>query len=198
MAYTLALQGLEEAARRDSIDALILKLNLGIVYRDVQRLETAEKLIQEACQGLKVARSGYAPGALTCLGTVYARQGRAEEAEASFADAVKEFAVCEEEYSAMSYAAHFGLGNLLRSQRRLAEAEAMYRQAWDGARSVGGPRHATSCTIAEALGSVCEEQGKYEDAEEIYKQSLAPSEFRLARWTSFVLCANFRKMAGYI
>lgn len=61
---------------------------------------------------------------------MYARQGRAEEAEASFADAVNESTVCDEEYSAMSYAASFGLGNLLRSQRRLAEAEAMYRQAW--------------------------------------------------------------------
>ncbi|EJP60820.1 tetratricopeptide repeat domain protein [Beauveria bassiana ARSEF 2860] len=102
-AYTLALQGLGEAARQDSIDALILKLDLGISYRDVKRLEFAEKLIEE---------------------------GRAEEAEASFADAAKESAVCDEEYSAMSYAASFGLGNLLRSQRRLAEAEAMYRQAW--------------------------------------------------------------------
>ncbi|KAM3560707.1 hypothetical protein ARSEF4850_003533 [Beauveria asiatica] len=114
-AYTLALQGLGEAARQDSIDALIPKLDLGILYRDVKRLEFAEKLIE----------------------------GRAEEAEVSFADAAKEFVVCDEEYSAMSYTASFGLGNLLRSQRRLAEAEAMYRQAWNGARSVGGPRHAT-------------------------------------------------------
>ncbi|KAJ4161559.1 uncharacterized protein LMH87_007591 [Akanthomyces muscarius] len=98
----------------------------------------------------------------------------------------------------MSYAASFGHGNLLRSQRRLAEAEAIYRQAWDGARSVGGPRHATSCTIADALGAVCEEQGKHEEAEEIYKQSLAPGDFRLDRWTSFVLSVNFHKMTGYV
>ncbi|KAJ4161560.1 uncharacterized protein LMH87_007592 [Akanthomyces muscarius] len=37
-AYTLALQGLKAAARQDSIDGLILKLDLGILYRDVQRL----------------------------------------------------------------------------------------------------------------------------------------------------------------
>ncbi|KAK8141017.1 hypothetical protein G3M48_001029, partial [Beauveria asiatica] len=197
-AYNLALRGLEEAARQDSTDALILKLDLGILYRDVGRLEPAEMLTREVCQGLKDARSGYAPGALTCLGTVYARQGRIVEAETSFVDAAREFAACDEEYSAMSFAACFGLGNLLRGQRRLAEAEAMYRQAWDGARSVGGPQHATSCTVADALGSLCEEQGKYEDAEEIYRQSLAPGDFRLDRWTSFVLSVNFHKMAGYI
>ncbi|KAK8141666.1 hypothetical protein G3M48_010111, partial [Beauveria asiatica] len=197
-AYNLALRGLEEAARQDSTDALILKLDLGILYRDVGRLEAAETLTREVCQGLKDARSGYAPGALTCLGTVYALQGRIAEAQTSFVDAAQEFAACNEEYSAMSFAACFGLGNLLRGQRRLAEAEAMYRQAWDGARSVGGPQHGTSCTIAEALASVCEEQGKYEDAEEIYRQSLTPGDFCLDRWTSFVLSVNFHKMAGYI
>ncbi|KAM3522949.1 hypothetical protein MY4038_008393 [Beauveria bassiana] len=197
-AYNLALWGLEGAARQDSTDALILKLDLGILYRDGGRLEAAETLTREVCQGLKDARSGYAPGALTCLGTVYARQSRIVEAETSFVDAAREFAACDEVYSAMSFAAYFGLGNLLRGQRRLVEAEAMYRQAWDGARSVGGPQHATSCTVADALGSLCEEQGKYEDAEEIHRESLAPGDFRLDRWTSFVLSVNFHKMAGYI
>ncbi|TQW01881.1 TPR repeat protein [Cordyceps javanica] len=159
-AYTLALQGLEETAKQDSVDALILKLDLGVLYRDAGRLEDAETLIGDAWHG--------------------------------------DFAACDDEYSAMSYAAYFGLGNLLRVQRRLAEAEAMYRQAWDGARSVGGPQHATSCTVADALGSLCEEQGKYEEAEEIYKQSLAPGESCLDRRTSFVLRVNFDKMAGYV
>ncbi|XWW94453.1 hypothetical protein V2A60_008717 [Cordyceps javanica] len=197
-AYTLALQGLEKTAKQDSIDGLFLKLDLGILHRDAGRLEDAEALVGDAWRGFRKAHAGYAPGALTCLSTVYARQGRIAEAETSFADAAREFAACEEEYSAMSFAAYFGLGNLLRGQRRLAEAEAMYRQAWDGARSVAGPRHAASCTIADALSSLCEEQGRYEEAEEIYSQSLAPGEPCLHQWTSFVLRVNFHKMAGYV
>lgn len=51
--------------------------------------------------------------------------------------------------------------------------------------------------MADALGAVCEEQGKHEEAEQVYKQSLASGEFRLDRWTSFVLGVNFHKMAGY-
>ncbi|OAA50241.1 TPR repeat protein [Cordyceps fumosorosea ARSEF 2679] len=73
-AYKLALRGLQEAARQSSMCALILKLDLGV------------------CQGLKKARSGHAPVALACSGIVYARQGRAAEAEMTFSDAVKEFA----------------------------------------------------------------------------------------------------------
>ncbi|KAM3558451.1 hypothetical protein MY1884_003975 [Beauveria asiatica] len=196
-AYISALQGLEEAARQDSIDALILKLDLGILHRDEQRLDDAEQLLKEVCQRLQEARSGYAPGALTCLGTVYARQGRVAEAETSFADAAREFSEHDEQFSVMSYATSFNLGLLLRSQRRLAEAEAMYRQVWDGARSVGGLKHAAACTIAEALGSLCEEQGKYEEAEEVYDQILASDGVCLDRWTNFVMCTNFHKMTAY-
>ncbi|KAK8140733.1 hypothetical protein G3M48_002313, partial [Beauveria asiatica] len=92
-AYTLALQRLGEAARQDSIDALILKLDLGISSAKVLRA-----LAPAARRRAHMLGNGSA--------------------------------VCDEEYSAMSYAASFGLGNLLRSQRRLAEAEAMYQQAW--------------------------------------------------------------------
>ncbi|OAA36312.1 Tetratricopeptide-like helical [Cordyceps fumosorosea ARSEF 2679] len=156
-AYNLALRGLEEAARQSSMDDLILKLDLGVLYRDVGRLGAAEKLTREVYQGLKDARSGHAAAALTCLGTVYARQGRAAEAETSLSDALKDFATCETEYSATAYAASFSLDNLLRSHRRLAEAEAMYQRAWSSARSVGGLQHATSCTVADALSSLYKE-----------------------------------------
>ncbi|PMB67557.1 Kinesin light chain [Beauveria bassiana] len=194
-AYNFALQGLAESHRQDSIEVLSLKLGLGVLLRDQQRLKDAENLIQEAYKGLREAASDYAPGALTCLGTVYARQGRVAEAEMSFMDAAEELSVRGDDDA--TYANLFNLGHLLHNQNRLAEAEAMYRKAWDSARLVAGLKHATSCTIVEALGSICEQQDKYEEAEEVYKQSLARDECHIDRWTSFVLCINFHKMTGY-
>ena len=64
------------------------------------------------------------------------------------------------------------LGNVLSSQGKYEEAEAMHRRALEAKEKVLGREHPNTLTSVSNLGNVLSSQGKYDEAEAMHRRDL--------------------------
>ena len=114
--------------------------------------------------------------ALHQLGSLYADQGRLEEAEKMYQRALvgNEKAWGPEHTSTLDTVNNLGL--LYADLGRLEEAEKMYQRALVGNEKAWGPEHTSTLDTVNNLGSLYADQGRLEEAEKMYQRALVGKE----------------------
>ncbi|KAL3429076.1 hypothetical protein BDV09DRAFT_203329 [Aspergillus tetrazonus] len=107
------------------------------------------------------------------LGNLYLYQGKLEEAEEMYQQALagKEKVLGPNHISTLDTTNSLGL--LCFDQGKLKEAEEMYQQALAGKEKALGPGHTSTLGIVNNLGNLYKNQGKLKEAEEMYQRALA-------------------------
>ncbi|PMD65959.1 FabD/lysophospholipase-like protein [Hyaloscypha bicolor E] len=111
-------------------------------------------------------------GAVHNLGILYQEQGKLDEAEKTYQQALqgKEKALGAEHTSTLRTINN--LGSLYKNQGKLDEAEKMYQRALQGNEKALGAEHTSTLDTVNNLGILYQEQGRLDEAETIYQQAL--------------------------
>jgi tetratricopeptide (TPR) repeat protein len=108
---------------------------------------------------------------LQSFGSLYADQGRLDDAEAMFEWALKGYEkTLGPDHTSTLDSVHY-LGILYKDKGRRDDAEAMYDRALKGYEKALGPDHASTLRAAENLRSFYAEKGRLDDAAAIYEQT---------------------------
>jgi tetratricopeptide (TPR) repeat protein len=161
--------------------------------------DRCEKRIKEAVKDLLGERglNGQAEEnetllwAVSNLGTLYADQGKLDEAEKMFIWALDghKKALGAEHTSILRTVGD--LGNLYRRQGKLDEAEKMFIWALEGYKKALGAEHTSTLNTVVNLGNLYRDQGKLDEAETMYVQALEGHKKALgAEHTSTFLTVN--------
>jgi tetratricopeptide (TPR) repeat protein len=173
--YQRALQGKEKAWGPEHTSTLDTVNNLGILYKDLGRLDEAEKMYQRALQGYEKA---WGPEHTSTLDTVnnwgilYADLGRLDEAEKMYQRALqgKEKAWGPEHTSTLDTVNNWGI--LYADLGRLDEAEKMYQRALQGYEKACRPEHTSTLSTVNNLGNLYKDLGRLDEAEKMYQRAL--------------------------
>jgi tetratricopeptide (TPR) repeat protein len=177
--YQRALQGREKAWGPEHTSTLDTVNNLGILYKNLGRLDEAEKMYQRALQGKEKAWGPEHTSTLDTvnnLGALYADLGRLDEAEKMYQRALqgKEKAWGPEHISTLDTVNN--LGNLYADLGRLDEAEKMYQRALQGYEKAWGPEHTSTLDTVNNLGILYKNLGRLDEAEKMYQRALQGKE----------------------
>ncbi|KAM0702907.1 hypothetical protein Q7P35_010339 [Cladosporium inversicolor] len=114
------------------------------------------------------------------LGSVLQKQGKYEEAEKLFRQALKGYEKALGLTHPYTLTSLSNLGLVLGSQGKYEVAEKLFRQALEGREKALGPTHPDTLTSVNNLGLVLQKQGKYEEAEKLFRQALEGREKALS------------------
>jgi tetratricopeptide (TPR) repeat protein len=137
--YQRALQGHEKAWGLEHTSTLSTVNNLGLLYKDLGRLDEAEKMYQRALQGKEKAWGAEHTSTLYTvnnLGLLYADLGRLDEAEKMYQRALEGYAKAISPKDLMTYVPAlknmWAFASLRESQGRVDDARHWYSQALVG------------------------------------------------------------------
>ncbi|KAJ5904683.1 uncharacterized protein N7473_001599 [Penicillium subrubescens] len=143
-------------------------------YSELQQrlLPHANYVRHKGCSDTNIAVSGAFHG----LGDLYSNQGKLQEAEEMYQQALagKEKALGSDHMSTLNTVNN--LGSLYSDQGKLEEAEEMYQRALAGYEKVLGPDNSSTLDIVDNIGSLYSDQGKLKEAEEMYQRALVGKE----------------------
>jgi tetratricopeptide (TPR) repeat protein len=149
--------------------------NMGLLYRDQDKIEEAEAMYQRALTGYeKVWGPEHIRTLVTVfnLGIIYKGQGRKGEAEVMYQRALTGFQKVGGPEHLLTLDAVSCLANLYKATGKMEEAEIMYKRALTGFQKVGGPEHTATLHTVNNLGNLYNLQGKMEEAEAMYRRAL--------------------------
>ncbi|KAK9850852.1 hypothetical protein MYU51_011447 [Penicillium brevicompactum] len=111
-------------------------------------------------------------GLLNSLGSLYTDQGRSQEAEALYKEALEseEKASGREAKSTLDIVNNLGL--LYANGGQQKDAEAMFQRALEGYEKVLGREDISTLSVSNKLASLYTDQGRYKEAEVIFKGAL--------------------------
>ena len=110
--------------------------------------------------------------AILLLGNLYADQGKLDEAEKMYEQALRgrEEALGPKHTSTLDTVNNLGV--LYAGQGKLDEAEKTYERALRGKEEVLGPKHTSTLDTVNNLGLLCVDQGKLDEGKKLYERAL--------------------------
>jgi tetratricopeptide (TPR) repeat protein len=148
---------------------------LGNLYMDQGELIDAEKMYQEALQGIEKALGAEHTLTLAVvnnLGAPYEKQGKLAEAETMYKRALQGYEKAWGPDHKSTLDVVNSLGVLYASQGKLGDAEQMFQRALRGQEKVLGLEHTSTLSTVNNLGLLCADQGKLSEAEQMYQRAL--------------------------
>jgi CHAT domain-containing protein len=133
------------------------------------RLAEAEDVARNALASLGGGSSGQAAATLGMLGTILSKRQGPNQAEPYLRRSLAMWESVSGARSRKVLDARFDLGDNLFAQRRLAEAEAIYRRALTDMRQSWGDNGRQTLDVQEFAGFLAELQGKFVDAVRDYR-----------------------------
>ncbi|KAF1360965.1 TPR-like protein, partial [Lizonia empirigonia] len=173
--YQRALQGKEKAWGPEHTSTLHTVNNLGILYKNLGRLDEAENMFQRALQGYEKAWGPEHTSTLDTvnnLGILYKNLGRLDEAENMFQRALQGYEKAWGPEHTSTLDTVNNLGNLCVDLGRLDEAEKMYQRALQGYEKAWGPEHTSTLDTVNNLGILYKNLGRLDEAEQMYQRAL--------------------------
>ncbi|KAH6383964.1 hypothetical protein HBI60_252390 [Parastagonospora nodorum] len=173
--YQRALQGYEKAWGPEHTSTLNTVNNLGVLYKNLGRLDEAEKMYQRALQGKEKAWGPEHTSTLDTvnnLGLLYADLGRLDEAEKMYQQALQGYEKAWGPEHTETLVTVNNLGLLYADLGRLDEAEKMYQQALQGYEKAWGPEHTSTLDTVNNLAGLYMNLGRLDKAEKMYQRAL--------------------------
>jgi len=149
-----ALRGKEEAWGAKHTSTLNTVNNLGVLYKDQDKMKEAEEMYLRALRGYEEARGAKHTSTLDTvnnLGMLYKDQGKMKEAEEMYLRALRGY---EEAWGAKHTSTLdtvYGLGNVYSELGDVVKAKAMYERAAEGYKDVEVDREAHIAYIRKQL-----------------------------------------------
>jgi tetratricopeptide (TPR) repeat protein len=173
--YQRALQGKEKAWGLEHTSTLDTVNNLGILYKNLGRLDEAEKMYQRALQGYEKAwglEHTETLNTVNNLGILYADLGRLDEAEKMYQRALQGYEKAWGPEHTSTLRTVNNLGVLYADLGRLDEAEEMYQRALQGKEKALGLEHTSTLDTVNNLGVLYADLGRLDEAEKMYQRAL--------------------------
>jgi tetratricopeptide (TPR) repeat protein len=180
------------AHRPDAPDTLSAIHNLAQAYWQLDRLDEAEPLLGEACDGLARTLGPDAPGTMIALGTLGSLQhsrGCLDDADASYRRAHAGLEAAWGARHPETLVVAYNLACLLRERSRLDEAAQWAREAAEGRSETLGADHPLALRAAWQQAEILRELGRRGEALAVYaallevaEAALPPDDPRLATY----------------
>jgi tetratricopeptide (TPR) repeat protein len=124
------------------------------------------------------------------LGFLYGSQGKLDDAEKMYQQALQGYKKARAENTSMLNTVH-NLGNIYAGQGKPDKAEKMYQRALQGKEKVLGAEHMSTLETVNNLGSLYADEGNPVEAEQMYQRALQGYEKALsAEHTSTLKTVN--------
>ncbi len=163
------------ALGEDHVQAVLTRIDLGLLRIHQSRLDEGEALCRDAYERAQVAFGAEDPVTLKAL-HAYARavyeQGRVIDAEPLLADVLRRRRAANGPDAPETLAAMVNLAALYTSVSRYEDAEKMLLNVFEHRRGRLGDAHPLALTAMNALGVVYQSQGRLDDAHELYEEAL--------------------------
>jgi tetratricopeptide (TPR) repeat protein len=177
--YLQALQGYEKVLGAEHTSILDIVSNLGVLYKNQDKMAEAEAMYLRALQGNEKALGAEHTSTLNTvnnLGMLYANQGKMVEAEAMYLRALrgKEMVLGAEHTSTLETVNNLGV--LYKNQGKVVEAEAMYLRTLQGDEKALGAEHTSTLGVVSNLGLLYGKQGRIVEAEAMCLRALQGNE----------------------
>jgi tetratricopeptide (TPR) repeat protein len=177
--YQRALAGCEKTWGREHMSTLDTVNNLGVIYKELGRMEKAEQMLQRALEGYEKACGREHTSTLATvnnLGLLYRTLGRLEEAEQMLQRALAGYEKAYERKHTWTLDIVNNLGLLYMKLGRLEEAEQMLQRALDGYATAFSAHslstHVPALNNMWNLAFLRKRQGYVDEARHWYSQAL--------------------------
>lgn len=147
---------------------------LGVLFMQMGRLITAEKLLQQALEGREKIGVNTSPTAIVHLhlGILYARNGQYDKAEGFLCRAVDCLETVMSPQYMMTQLATHNLGILRLLQNRLSDAEEIFLRTTKWVESSLGPAHVLTLSMIHNQALLFREQGKIIEAQKLLEKTI--------------------------
>lgn len=192
--FRRTLETLSRTAGMDSVEAETVWGNMGELFRRQGRLEEAEQAVALALAIGEKQPGGdpRRPHLLHALATVYAEQGRHDEALMLYMQAL-ELRAGDPVSSAITMT---NLATVYTARREYQKAQPWAERAYRTLVETMGPSHPHTAVAANNLAQVYRLQGRYAEAEPLYREALAAWEKALGP-NSIEVAQGLRNLADF-
>ena len=169
-----ALARLPEGERGTSV----LLSNLGVLLRDMGKLEEARPLYEEYMQGCKETLGDRHPHTLVSIngmGALLQDLGKLEEARPLLEEGLQARRETLGDRHPHTLISISNMGQLLQAMGKLDEARPLLEEALQASRETLGDRHASTLVSINSMGGLLMAMGKLEEARPLYEEALQAS-----------------------
>ncbi|KAF1952737.1 TPR-like protein [Byssothecium circinans] len=175
----------------DDVSTLGAIHGLGLLHRDLGKLDEAEEMYKRALEGREKTLGPEHTSTLHTvnnLGTLYWDQDKLDEAEKMYRRALEGCKKALGPEHTWTLCTVNNLGTLYTDQGELDEAEKMFQWALEGYEKAFGPHHTSTLDTVNNFGGLYAVLGKLDEAEKMYRRALEGCKKALGPEHTWTLC----------